>query len=191
MSRPTNPEVKNRLLSLGREVVHQNGFHACGVQDITNAASIPKGSFYSYFPSKDAFAVEILNVYWKEIEMLQAAARSSRDPVAALRTHFRTLSNFHERNGFVRGCLIGNLALELAGCSEPVRVQLLDIFQSWQGAIEGHICLALPSNSSSECKKIAAALFDAYEDAVMRAKVERSRTPFDRFENLVLARLIV
>jgi TetR/AcrR family transcriptional repressor of nem operon len=52
MSRPPNPEVKDRLLLRGGEVVHQNGFHACGVQDITNAAGIPKGSFYSYFASK-------------------------------------------------------------------------------------------------------------------------------------------
>jgi|LNFM01.1.fsa_nt_gb TetR/AcrR family transcriptional repressor of nem operon len=191
MSRPANPEVKDRLLSHGREVVHQNGFHACGVQDITNAAGIPKGSFYSYFASKDAFAVEILEVYWTEIKTLQSTARSSRDPVAALRAHFRTLSNFHEKNGFIRGCLIGNLALELGGGSEPVRVQLQDIFQRWQETIEEHIVLALPSTTSSECRKIAAALVDAYEGAVMRAKVEQSRAPFDRFENLVLARLIV
>jgi TetR/AcrR family transcriptional repressor of nem operon len=45
--------------------------------------------------------------------------------------------------------------------------------------------------TSSECRKIAAALLDAYEGAVMRAKVEQSRAAFDRFENLVLARLIV
>lgn len=168
-----------------------NGFHACGVQEITNAAGIPKGSFYSYFASKDAFAVEILEAYWTEIETLQSAARTSRDPATTLRSHFRALSNFHESNGFVRGCLIGNLSLELGGTSGAVRSQLQDIFRRWQETIEEHVALALPLRSSNECRKIAAAMLDAYEGAVMRAKVDQDRAPFDRFENLVLAALLV
>src|SRR5882757_6117862 len=69
MPRPPNPEVRRRLLAAGRELVHARGFAASGVKDITDAAGVPKGSFYAYFASKEAFAAAILEHYWADIEM--------------------------------------------------------------------------------------------------------------------------
>ena len=43
----------------------ERGFHACSVQDITDAAGVPKGSFYNHFRSKEALAAEILTEYGK------------------------------------------------------------------------------------------------------------------------------
>src|SRR6476659_11363181 len=73
MPRPSNPEVRRRLLAAGLDLVHARGFAASGVKDITDAAGVPKGSFYAYFPSKEAFAAAILDHYWSDIE-----ARSCR-----------------------------------------------------------------------------------------------------------------
>ena len=64
MPRPPNPEVRNRLLAAGLDLVHTRGFTASGVKDITDAAGVPKGSFYAYFASKEAFAAAILEHYW-------------------------------------------------------------------------------------------------------------------------------
>jgi TetR/AcrR family transcriptional repressor of nem operon len=41
-----------------------------------------------------------------------------------------------------------------------------------------------------DASQLAVALIDAFEGAVMRAKVERSRSPFDTFERLVLPFLL-
>ena len=68
MPRPANPEIRERLLSKGGRVIHELGFNASGVQDIVAAAAVPKGSFYSYFDSKEAFAAEVLCAYWASIE---------------------------------------------------------------------------------------------------------------------------
>src|SRR3984893_12806800 len=69
MPRPANPEVRKRLLAAGLDLIHARGFAASGVKDITEAADVPKGSFYAYFPSKEAFAAAILEHYWSDIEM--------------------------------------------------------------------------------------------------------------------------
>ena len=50
MPRPANPDVRRRLLAAGLDLVHSRGFSASGVKDITDAAGVPKGSFYAYFP---------------------------------------------------------------------------------------------------------------------------------------------
>ncbi|GGI55144.1 TetR/AcrR family transcriptional regulator [Oxalicibacterium solurbis] len=189
MPRPANPEVRERLLSLGRQVVHENGYHACGVQDITAAAGIPKGSFYSYFSSKEAFAGEILEAYWSEIEALQTNVRQTKDPLTALRTHFRLIADFHARTNFARGCLIGNLAIELGGSNDTLRAQLEDLFKRWEAAVEAKVAAVLPKASMAERRNIAASLVDAFEGAVMRAKIDRNRGSFDRFDKTLAARL--
>src|ERR1700754_4713495 len=69
MPRPSNPEARRRLLDAGLELVHARGFAASGVKDITDAAGVPKGSFYAYFSSKEAFAAAILAHHWSDIEV--------------------------------------------------------------------------------------------------------------------------
>src|SRR5215469_4826356 len=126
MPRPSNPEVRRRLLAAGLDLVHGRGFAASGVKDITDAAGVPKGSFYAYFPSKEAFAAAILDHYWSDIEarilpMLDADGTAQE----RITRFFSALTNEHEAADFLLGCLVGNLSLELGGSSEPVRAELL------------------------------------------------------------------
>ena len=67
MPRPANPETRSRLLQKGGDLVSTRGFNATGVQEITAAAGVPKGSFYNYFDSKEAFAVAGLTEYWDTV----------------------------------------------------------------------------------------------------------------------------
>jgi TetR/AcrR family transcriptional regulator, transcriptional repressor for nem operon len=41
----------------------ERGFNAVGVQDITDAAGVPKGSFYNHFESKEALGAEVVERY--------------------------------------------------------------------------------------------------------------------------------
>src|ERR1700712_689423 len=111
MPRPANPEVRHRLLDAGLALVHSRGFSASGVKDITDAASVPKGSFYAYFASKEAFAAEILEHYWSGIEArllpILAGAGPAQERIARF---FHALADEHEASDFLLGCLIGNLS---------------------------------------------------------------------------------
>src|SRR5262245_41369913 len=102
MPRPPNPEVRTRLLETGRAVVHKQGFNGCGVQDITEAARVPKGSFYNYFESKESMAAEILEEYWESIgERYGPLLREGRvAPLARVRKFFHGLSQDHREHDF-------------------------------------------------------------------------------------------
>ena len=50
------PSARDRILDAAVQTLHERGFNGCGVQDITDAAGVPKGSFYSHFDSKEALA---------------------------------------------------------------------------------------------------------------------------------------
>jgi TetR/AcrR family transcriptional repressor of nem operon len=60
------PNVRERLLDAGVEAFHRRGFNGCGVQEITEAAGVPKGSFYNHFASKEALGAAVLDRYWQQ-----------------------------------------------------------------------------------------------------------------------------
>jgi TetR/AcrR family transcriptional regulator, transcriptional repressor for nem operon len=195
MPRPANPEVRSRLLSNGRAVVHDRGFNGSGVQDITAAAGVPKGSFYNYFDSKESFAAEILEDYWESIERRHGPILydARLKPLVRIDRFFKRLSQDHREHGFTLGCLIGNLSLELANGSDETRVKLADVLDRWEKALAACLREALERSEldgDTDPDQLAAIMIEAYEGAVMRGKVERNGSAFERFENVVLPRLI-
>ncbi len=191
MPRPANPETRSRLLEKGGDLVSSRGFNATGVQEITAAAGVPKGSFYNYFDSKEAFAVEVLSDYWDSVVGLYGSilTDSHIPPLSRIARYFAGLADFHERRQYAFGCLIGNMALEVTPSSEEVRAKLAAIYREWATSLADCLREAQARKElapGKDASQLAAALIDTFEGAVMRAKVERSRAPFDNFERCVL-----
>lgn len=195
MPRPSNPEVRRRLLDAGLELVHARGFAASGVKEITDAAGVPKGSFYAYFPSKEAFGAAILEHYWSDIEKrLLPILGGGKLAQERITRFFHALADDHEAGDFLLGCLIGNLSLELGGSSEPVRAELVRILEGWNEALtecvrSGQVG-AGGIRDDLDAAELASLLIEAWEGAALRGKVTRSRTPYDRFEAVTVPALL-
>jgi AcrR family transcriptional regulator len=48
------PSVKEQIVQAGLKILLDKGFNGVGVQEITETAGVPKGSFYNHFESKEA-----------------------------------------------------------------------------------------------------------------------------------------
>lgn len=195
MPRPANPEVRARLLQAGLDLVHARGFSASGVKDITDAAGVPKGSFYAYFPSKEAFAAAILDHYWSDIEArILPVLYAHGTAQERITLFFRALADEHEAADFLLGCLVGNLSLELGGSSEPVRAELLRILSRWDDALAAAVRSGQRGSDGVRtdlgAEEIASLLIEAWEGAAIRGKVTRSRAPYDRFEAVTVPALL-
>src|SRR5260370_4662729 len=55
--------TRDHLLQVGLRQIHSMGYASTGVKEILDEADVPKGSFYHYFASKEAFAKEVLALY--------------------------------------------------------------------------------------------------------------------------------
>ncbi|KRQ20433.1 hypothetical protein AOT83_06730 [Mycobacteroides sp. H001] len=194
MPRPPNPDVRRRLLAAGLELVHHRGFAASGVKDITDTAGVPKGSFYAYFASKEEFATAILECYWADIEHRLLPILGVKAPAPQQITRFfHALADQHEAGGFLLGCLLGNLALELGGSSDAVRNQLASILDRWDAALTECVRVGQESGiirTDLDAGALAASLIEGWEGAALRGKVARSRAPYDRFEAVTVPALL-
>lgn len=193
--RPSNPDVRRRLLEAGLELVHANGFAASGVKDIADGAGVPKGSFYAYFASKEAFAAAILAHYWADIEGRIVPILDSPGPAADRITRFfHALADEHEASDFLLGCLVGNLSLELGGSSDLVRSELVGILDRWDAALAAAVRSGQGKSgdvkSALDADHIAALLIEAWEGAALRGKVTRDRSPYARFEDITIPALL-
>ncbi len=57
--------VREKIVAAAEERFHAVGYNGCGVQEIVDAVTVPKCSFYNYFKSKELLALEVLANYAK------------------------------------------------------------------------------------------------------------------------------
>ncbi|MFC5213312.1 TetR/AcrR family transcriptional regulator [Streptomyces coerulescens] len=195
MPRPANPLVRERLLDAGLTLFHARGINAVGIKEITDAAGVPKGSFYSYYDSKNAFVAAVLDHCWSRVIRDHGflLTDTSTPGVSRLVGFFEALTQDHAERGFELGCLLGNLALELTEDNGEARHRLVDIMDEWSALIGA--CLARTGSAVDVTDAIAptelaSMIIESWEGAVMRGRVDRSRVPFDRFLAVSLPRLL-
>jgi TetR/AcrR family transcriptional regulator, transcriptional repressor for nem operon len=70
---------RDKLLANGLRVVHQQGLAGASVRDIVEAAGVPQGSFSNHFASKEAFGVEILDLYFGFTKKVLAETLNNKD----------------------------------------------------------------------------------------------------------------
>lgn len=134
-------DAKQRLIHSAQALMATTGYTALGVKEICDHAEVNKGSFYHFFPSKRDLALEVLECY--RIQYLQEVDRCLDQElplpqrIEGLFHHFAQGYLATVRScGHVKGCLLGNFALELSTLEEPIRLKLQQIFQDLTDRLE-------------------------------------------------------
>jgi len=187
------PNTKEQLIVAGLNALLEKGFNGVGVQEITEQAGVPKGSFYNHFESKEALGAEIVERYGLNSTRRAILRDKTVPPLQRLRTHFERLNASFIKSKFERGCLLGNFSAELANQSPVIRESLVTLFERWTKDLEVAIADAQSEgavSSDRDAGDIAAFLLDAYEGTLLRARVQRDRAPFDRFMKLAFEQIL-
>jgi TetR/AcrR family transcriptional repressor of nem operon len=183
------------ILENGLELVHRQGFSASGVAAIAEAGGAPKGSFYNHFKSKDDFGYAILSRYFEDVKAaLDETLRIKTQPAQVrLRNYFVRLRNYNGASHYTRGCLIGNISAEVSSVSEFTRAHLGRLLSDWSRAIAE--CLEDGQREGTIRDDVvpavlASLLLDAWQGALLRAKVERSPQSLNIFIDVLLPHLL-
>ena len=188
------PSMRDQLIASGLETLHREGFNGSAVQDITDAAGVPKGSFYNYFESKEALALEVIDRFGTGRTALAGVlSDESISPVERLRRYFASVVTGYAGHNYERGCLLGNFSTELADESRVIRDRLSSNFAAWSRRIE--ICIrdgqkAGEISRDMDPRVLADFLLNSLEGAILRTRVEKDSSPLDHFMTLVFSRVL-
>ena len=182
--------MKSNILDAGTSLLWQNGYGGTGIQEITLAAGVPKGSFYNHFASKEQLAIEAIDQYEMASAVSFAPLRDqSVSPLSRLLQYFEAQIEVVAGMGYKRGCLLGNLALEMSDHSELIRQRILDAFHRWAAELDSVLADGQTRGeitSSSNSTMLAQFLLDAWEGAVLRSRTEGNGDAFDAFRQVAL-----
>ena len=110
------------ILKQGINLMSQSGYHGIGVMDILKSMNIPKGSFYNFFDSKEAFIIEAIELYGvsnlKLIDRLEQM--EILNPLEKVKAYFNHLIQKNKAQNFKYSCFWGNMSTEVAGENERV-----------------------------------------------------------------------
>jgi TetR/AcrR family transcriptional repressor of nem operon len=173
---------KDKIVRAALRLFHELGYNGTSVQDITDAAEVPKGTFYNHFKSKELLALEVMRVYTDTIctEKLPTGPES---PLWRLREHFEALADEYAKVKYKNGCLIGNFAAEVAN-KPKLRQAAHEYLDQWAASIAIVVREAQDANEisgASDPEELARYLIDSFQGATLRTKLCRDRTPIEEF----------
>jgi TetR/AcrR family transcriptional regulator, transcriptional repressor for nem operon len=177
-------EVRQHILDTAMPILLGKGFSAVGLNEILAAAGVPKGSFYHYFGSKEAFGEALLTFYFSEYaERLEA--QLVREPGTArerLMRYFEEWRAMQCADGPDGKCLAVKLGAEVSDLSEPMRAVLRRGTDEIIGRIAACIEEGLADGSLEGVRNAsgtAGTLYELWLGATLMEKIRRDRSPLD------------
>lgn len=187
-------ETRELLLRAGVVALTEKGFSVTGIEEILSAAGVPKGSFYHFFPSKEAYGAALIERYREYFnrKLDSCLLDSGVPPLQRLRNFVDGARSGMARFDYRRGCLVGNLGHEMASLPDSLRAQIRQVFGDWEGRVAQCFEVARLEHQiapDADCKRLAKCFWVGWEGAVLRAKLEVSSEPLDIFADFFFAGL--
>ena len=176
--------TRQHILTTSFKLVLHKGFVGVGLQEILTTCGVPKGSFYYYFASKEAFGCALLQQYLADykVKIDQLILQEERSAYARLVALWQAWIDdpCHNDGGWAENCLIVKLAAEVSDLSEDMRQilnfgvtklteRIANLLSDGQqdGSIPQHI----------EPEKMAQTMYQLWLGAALLAKLAQNKQP--------------
>jgi len=176
--------VRQGILETGQRIMAGKGFSAVGLNEVLAAAGVPKGSFYHYFGSKDAFGEALLENYFADYlanldEILRKPGLTMAQRLMSYFYEWQETQSFFNCQG---KCLAVKLGAEVADLSEAMRSALKRGTSGITGRLGQAIKAGVAEGSLAfdgdpDC--VAQSLYQLWLGASVMVKIVRHTKPFE------------
>lgn len=174
---------REAIIMTAARLIHEQGYHHVGIKSILDELSIPKGSFYHYFKSKEDLGLAIIELYIRDTSN---GIKQSEKTLEGLNKFFNIFFNRLIELHLKRGCPFGNLIIELSDENESFRLKLKELYTmmtSW-------ITEVLRKESIEHPEEKAKALFAAFEGTMLTSKLDKDPIHFEIFNQYTFHAII-
>lgn len=182
---------KEDIIQSGYDLFYEKGYGVTGINEITAKIGIPKGSFYNHFKSKEEFGITVLDYYLNSNQDLlkETLLNSKNSPLNNLKKFFVNFIEIQENvYHSTRGCLMGNMAIELADVNEIFQERTKAGFKNTTAIFE--TCLENAKELEEVSKDLdipqtANFLINSWQGAMLRMKADKTTEPLNNFYKVI------
>jgi TetR/AcrR family transcriptional regulator, transcriptional repressor for nem operon len=171
-------DARERLVAAATELFSERAYSSVGVAEIAARAGVQKGSFYHFFPSKEALALAVIDEHWagqrhEWTTLLEGEGTALERLHAIFDATSRRQSAALQGTGSVTGCLFGNLAIEVSSTNAPMQKRLQEIFEEQVALIGAQLQSAVDTGELTvdDVPTAARSIVAQLEGLVLFAKV--------------------
>ena len=184
MNRHPEHDTREHLLAIGEQLCLQRGFTGMGLSELLSTAEVPKGSFYHYFRSKEAFGVAMLERYYTvyNLRLQQHFSQGTGTHREKILAWYQETVNWFSQHGSLLSCLTVKLSAEVCDLSEDMRAAL----NKGAEQIISQIAVALEKGYAEKSLKLtdsalsqAQVIYALWLGASLQAKISRSAIPLE------------
>jgi TetR/AcrR family transcriptional repressor of nem operon len=177
MPRPKqNEHTREALIEVGIKHISQHGYHGTGIKQILDELKVPKGSFYNYFNSKEAFVAELIEADMhanaKEIQPLLDDV--NLNPIQKLRALFEKGRQKYTQNQGKQGCLVASVANDIGDSSALCQQAMQRSVKALNTLLSGLISEAQAQQlirTDLPAKQLATLMWTAWEGSLIEMKI--------------------
>lgn len=179
-----NTDTRQHILDAAKPIILGKGFTAVGLSALLAAAAVPKGSFYHYFKSKEAFGEALLDGYFEAYlqRLDDVLSQAHLNAAQRLMQYWQAWVDTQCSEDIETKCLVVKLGGEVSDLSEAMRLalqrgtarivaQLAECIA--QGCAEGSLPATLKAD---DCAQM---LYSQWLGATILAKISREREPLE------------
>jgi len=179
MARPRRSEqTREALITAGIDQISMHGYHGTGIKQILDAVNVPKGSFYNFFNSKEAFVAELIAEYSHivliELNTYLQNQGAKLSPVEQLRGIYKFGVQKYANNQCQKSCLIGALAADIGAESTLCQQALKKAMAEWQTAFSSLFQQAQQAGelrTDVSASQLSSVYWSTWEGTLLKMKV--------------------
>lgn len=174
-------EMRRRVLDVAAVLFQGHGYNATSMQDILADSGVTGGALYHHFPTKKDLALAVIRdrVAPEVRETWIGPVKAASSAFDGVKRAFGGIAKSLDRQGYVQGCPLNNLAVELSATDEDFRREIQLIYKEW------HHSLAAKLREDQAARRIrevdadalATLVMSSYAGAITMAKADQTSRP--------------
>lgn len=185
---------RKQIIDDSIELMHLNGYNGTSVNDIANAAKIPKGSFYNYFEGKEQYAIDALN-YYGEMRKSYIGILNDKTlkPLDRIKEFYRESIVALEEKGLKYGCFVGNLTEEMGDVSEAISKAAAEFHEKIVTLIYDNLVEAKSQNKlnrKTDLRVLANFIVSSWQGSMLRMKAMTNTRVLNDFYTILVEDLL-
>lgn len=153
------------------------GYHGTGIKQILDVAGVAKGSFYNFFPSKEAFVAAIITRYSEQTtEEFSLGIKNIKEEPVILQIWFGFYNKVKNKisQGESCACLFGAMSAEIAQASELCKTAIADAIKQLTADLVSQIRKAQQQGDLKDelsAETIAPLLYNCWQGSLLLYQV--------------------